>query len=130
MSQPKRFGKSHRGRSPHIQRYHRAARRAFMGANLHLGVPVAPLTLNEAAAAVASTPQYVAAATIVLQGDDPNLITRVLRGDVSLPNAANQVRARVKLIAAFQNASPDDRIALGKAVGVDRVFDDSIAPLL
>ena len=37
---------------------------------------------------------------------------------------------RVRLVKAYREADRDDRKALGKMVGIDRVFDEAIAPLL
>ena len=60
----------------------------------------------------------------------PGLIENVLRGHVGLLEAAESVRRRVRLVKAYREADRDDRKALGKMVGIDRVFDEAIAPLL
>jgi hypothetical protein len=49
---------------------------------------------------------------------------------VGLLEAAESVRRRVRLVKAYREADRDDRKALGKMVGIDRVFDEAIAPLL
>jgi hypothetical protein len=36
-----------------------------------------------------------------------------------------KVRKRAELVQAYRNADPADRIALGKTVGVDHVFDET-----
>ena len=95
-----------------------------------LGIPIQPKGQVAAARLVASTPQYIGAAIALLEAGDSELIDRVLRGNLSLLEAAGLVRKRVRLVKAYREADRNDRKALGKVVGVDRVFDDSIAPLL
>lgn len=107
-----------------------ATRRAFAGAKLLLGIPMRPKGQVAAARLVASSPQYVAAAITLLEAGDSELVNRVLWGKLGLLEAAKLVRKRVRLVKAYHEADRNDRKALGKAVGVDRVFDDSIAPLL
>jgi hypothetical protein len=94
------------------------------------GRPVTPSTQAEAARLVGSTPLYIAAAATVIDAESPALIENVLRGHVGLLEAAESVRRRVRLVKAYREADRDDRKALGKMVGIDRVFDEAIAPLL
>jgi hypothetical protein len=79
---------------------------------------------------VGSTPQYIAAAATLLEAEVPNLINQVVRGHIALLEAAETVRRRVRLVKAYREADRSDRKAFGKAIGVDNVFDDAIAPLL
>ena len=72
----------------------------------------------------------IAAAATVIDAESPGLIENVLRGHVGLLEAAESVRRRVRLVKAYREADRDDRKALGKMVGIDRVFDEAIAPLL
>ena len=44
--------------------------------------------------------------------------------------AAATVRKRAQLVRAYRAADQSDRKALGKVIGVDTVFDQTIAPLL
>lgn len=120
-----------RTRRPYRNRqYHNAAVRAFAGAKLLLRIPVKPKSQVEAAELVASTPQYIAAAAALVEAASPDLIERVLQGRFPLLAAGELVRKRVRLVKAYREADRDDRKALGKMVGVDRVFDEAIAPLL
>jgi hypothetical protein len=107
-----------------------AALRAITGAKLLLGAPVQPKTQAEAAELVGSTRPYIAAAAMLLEAEVPALIEGILRGDVSLLGAAASVRKRARLVRAYRQADRSDRKALGEVVGVARVFDDAVAPLL
>jgi hypothetical protein len=118
---------------PRRHRGHRpagAARRAFAGAKALLGLPIRVKTQAEAAELVGSTRLYVAAAAVLLEAETPTLVESVLRGDVSLLEAAKSVRRRVRLVRAYRQADRSDRKALGEVVGVASVFDDAVAPLL
>ena len=129
-SSPRRL-RQPRARRPYRRRqHHNAAARAFAGAKLWKGWPVTPSTQAEAARLVGSTPLYIAAAATVIDAESPGLIENVLRGHVGLLEAAESVRRRVRLVKAYREADRDDRKALGKMVGIDRVFDEAIAPLL
>jgi hypothetical protein len=117
------------------RRYHRrqhahATARAFAGARSILGITVQPKTQAEAAKLFASTPQYIAAAITLLEAEAPDLIERVLRGHIPLLEAAQTVRKRVRLIKAYREADRSDRKALGNAIGVDVVFDETVGPHL
>lgn len=113
------------------QRRHGAAvLRAFTAARLFLGIPIQPKSQAAAARLVASTPQYIRAAIALLEAGDSELIERVLRGNLGLLEAAGLVHKRAHLIKAYREADRHDREALGKVIGVDRLFDDSIAPWL
>jgi hypothetical protein len=48
----------------------------------------------------------------------------------SLSRAGDNVRGRVKLVDAFKNATPEDRVALAHAIGPTELFDTAIAPAL
>ena len=85
---------------------------------------------SRSGAAFGTTPLYIAAAATVIDAKSPALIENVLRGRVGLLEAAESVRRRVRLVKAYREADRDDRKALGKMVGIDRVFDEAIAPLL
>jgi hypothetical protein len=124
-----------RDRQPRRRRYQKhqragAIQRAFAGAKMVLGLPIQPKDQATAADLVASTPAYIRAATTLLEAEDSELVDRVLWGNLGLLEAARLVRKRVRLVKAYREADRNDRKALGKAVGVNRVFDDSIAPLL
>jgi hypothetical protein len=120
-SQPRRF--RHRRRPD-------AALRAITGAKLLLGAPVRPKTQAEAAELVGSNRPYIAAAAMLLEAEVPALIEDVLLGEVSLLGAAASIRKKARLVKAYREANRSDRRALGKAVGIDAVFDEIIAPLL
>jgi hypothetical protein len=107
-----------------------AVERALLGAGLWKGLPVTPRTQAEAARLVGSTPQYIAAAAALVEAEDPGLIQHVLTGRISLLEAAETVRKRVRLVKAYREADRNDRQALGKAIGVDTVFDEIVGPHL
>jgi hypothetical protein len=104
--------------------------RAFAGAKLLLDIPIRPRNQAEAAALVGSTRPYIAAATVLLEAEVPALVEGVIRGDLSLLEAAASVRKRARLVKAYRQADRSDRKALGEVVGVGSVFDDAVAPLL
>jgi hypothetical protein len=116
----------------HYRKHRRdnAPARAFAGAKLWMRQPVMPSTQAEAARLVGSTPVYVAAAATVIDAATPGLIEDVLHGRVPLLAAAESVRKRAQLLKAWREARPSDLKAFGEIVGVDRIFDDAIAPLL
>jgi hypothetical protein len=87
-------------------------------------------TLAEAAEKVGSCVAYVRAAITLYEADDINLLIAVRLGCVSLLVAAAKARRRIKLIDAYEQASPDDRKALGEMVGVGVIWDETIAPTL
>lgn len=122
-----------RDRQPRRYRKHQRASatwRAFAGAKLLLGIPIQPKGQVAAARLVASTPQYIRAAIALLEAGDSELVGRVLQGNLGLLETAGHVRKRAHLVKAYREADRHDREALGKVIGVDRVFDDSIAPWL
>jgi hypothetical protein len=121
-----------RARRRHSYQYRHPApiERAFAGAKLLLGIPIQPRTQAEAARLVASTPFYVAAAAALLEAGVPGLVDDVLQGRVPLLEAGETVRKRARLVKAYREADRKDRAALGKVVGVDVVFDETIKPLL
>jgi hypothetical protein len=123
-------GRGLRHRHYRKHRHDNAPARAFAGAKLWLRQPVVPATQAEAARLVGSTPAYVAAAAVVINAATPGLIENVLHGRVPLLEAAESVRKRVRLVKAYREADRDDRKALGTVIGVDHVFDETIAPSL
>src|SRR6516162_8074917 len=96
------LGQSFRYRSPHRRRRAAAVARAFTGARLLLGLPVQPESQAQAAMLVASSPLYIAAAGALLEAENPDLIKRVCRGDISLLDAAASVRKRAQLVKAYR----------------------------
>jgi hypothetical protein len=126
------------GGQPHARRprrYHRdgrqvAAVRALAGARLHLGLPIPPPTVAEAAFMTGASASYVEAAIAVLRAEDETLIEAVRTGEISLLKAAAQVKRRAELITALRRASPDDRAAAGRVLGVAAIFDECVVPNL
>jgi hypothetical protein len=122
-------------RRHHSRPYHRngqqvAAVRAFTGARLHLGMPIPPLTLSDAACMTGSNVNYVQAAITVLRAEDAALVEAVRTGEIALLAAAAQVRRRADLITALRNASAEDRAAAGRVLGVAAIFDECVVPNL
>jgi hypothetical protein len=103
---------------------------AFIGAYLlHerlLGID----TATQAAIATGVTRAAIINALLILQSENAILAAYVLSGRETLTRAAKTVRGQVKLIDAFKDATPDDRAALGHAVGATQLFDAAIAPAL
>jgi hypothetical protein len=93
-----------------------------------LGRPVVPKSQREAASLVASSVSYVAAAVAVLQAQDQWLVDRVLLGRISLLAAAAKVNKRAKLVTALNAASEVDLAETGRTIGIDRIWDNMIAP--
>jgi hypothetical protein len=103
---------------------------ALTGAKLLLDIPLQAKTQAQAAELVGSHQPYIAAAVALLEAEVPALVESVLRGDVSLLEAAGSVRGRARLVRAYRRATPADRKALGAVIGVNHVFDETIAPSL
>ena len=122
---------SPRKRKPQKNRYGErlAILRAFTGARLYRAGAGFD-TLVEIAESVGSCVTYVRAAITLYEADDINLMIDVRLGRQSLLAAAAKARRRVKLIEAYEQASPDDRKALGETVGVGAIWDETIAPTL
>jgi hypothetical protein len=126
-----RYRQSHRRRHRRHHDGQRAAvRRAVTGARLSLGLSLDVHTQGEAAAAVAVSLRHVTAAVAVLKAEDAELLGRVLTGEVSLRAAARNAGKRGSLIAAYRQASPEDRLALARTVGPDVLWDETLAPVL
>jgi hypothetical protein len=87
-------------------------------------------TAVKAAAATGVTRAAVKAAQIILESGDENLAADVLQGRESLLRAADKVRGRVKLVEAFNSATPDDRIAFARVIGPTELFEAAIEPAL
>jgi hypothetical protein len=71
--------------------------RAFTGARLHLGMPIPPLTLSDAACMTGSNVNYVQAAITVLRAEDAALVEAVRTGEIALLAAAAQVRRLLRV---------------------------------
>ena len=87
-------------------------------------------TITKAAVATGTTRAAVHAALIIQQNGDENLAADVLQGRESLLRAADKVRGRVKLVEAFKNATPDDRIAFARVIGPTELFEAAVAPAI
>jgi hypothetical protein len=92
-----------------------ATLRAFTGAEIYRDKP--ELTLREVALRVGSNGQYVRAAVVLIEHGDQNLINRVLRGKCSILAAAASVEPLVKLMSAFEMATPETRARFFAATG-------------
>lgn len=87
-------------------------------------------TTTNAAICCGVAPSYIAAATILLNSGDEPLAADVLAGRVPLLRAAERVQSCAALVAAFKAATPDDRAAFDRTVGVAEIFDGVIAPAI
>jgi hypothetical protein len=113
----------HHGRGPKPN----AALQAFVAAHLLRERVLGIDTAVKAAAATGVTRAAVKAAQTVIQNGNQDLVQQVLRGWEPLSRAADKVRGRVKLIEAFETATPDDRIAFARAIGPTELFDNVIS---
>jgi hypothetical protein len=104
--------------------------RAIIGADLWLNGTYGISTGTQAAAIVNVSRPLIDAARIVLQSEDKALLAQVLSGFVSLTNAAAKAKRRAELIAAFNNADPNDRAALGAVVVAGVEFSRVVVPAL
>src|SRR5262245_57085952 len=104
-------------RSPH-QHFRdgvcRAALRAFTAAEYRREHES---TLVDASARHGSCVAYVAAADTLIEHGDQILINRVLRGGCSILAAAATVEGLVKLVNAFETATPETRAKFFAATG-------------
>ena len=116
----------HHGRSPKRNPALQAFIAVYLLRERALGID----TIVKAAVATGTTRAAVNAALIVLQNGDEGLAASVLKGRESLSRAADKVRGRVKLIEAFQSATPDDRVAFARAIGPTELFEAAIEPAL
>jgi len=73
---------------------------------------------------------YLRAAITLLAYGDQALITRVLRRDCMIIAAAASVAVLVKLLTVFEAASPAIRAEEAGRIGVDRIWDTMIAPVV
>ena len=105
-----------------------AALRAFTGAEIHRANP--ELTLREIALRVGCSVPYLRAAITLLEYGDQALITRVLRRDCMILAAAASVAVLVKLLTVLEAASPAIRTKAAGRIGVDRIWDTMIAPVV
>src|SRR5262249_40156963 len=90
--------------------------RALTGAMLHLGMPIPPQTLAQAAKMTGSSVAYIQAMLIILKAEDKDLIEHVSRGLLPLVSTAAQVKRRAELIAALRQANAEERVAALKHV--------------
>jgi hypothetical protein len=74
--------------------------------------------------------RYLRAAIALLKHDDPALIDAVVHGRINILAAAKPIEAEMRLVAAFQAASPQVRIAAGLKVGPGVIWDSMISPSL
>jgi hypothetical protein len=93
-------------------------------------MPITAKSLSSAAEMTGSCPAYVNAAITLLQAEDVSLMTRVLRGQIPLLDAAQAAKERARLITSYRNASAEARAGFGRAIGADRVFDTVVSPAI
>jgi hypothetical protein len=123
--------------------------RAFRAAEFYLDKVAnsEPVSLKEAARCHGTNVAYIQAAITVLRANNPCLVDRIVRGEMSLLEAAKWAKPRVEAFAAFEAASPANRAAIlahllsgstaaertkaARAFGhPDRIWDDMVEPLL
>jgi hypothetical protein len=122
---------SRRYRSPrrHFRHGQRAAvLRATTAAKLYLAGAVP--SLAAAAEGCGSNIRNVRHVLALLKAEDVNLLNRARKGWTPLGEAAAAVLKRAELIRAYRSASPEDRIALARTVGAERLFVDAVEPAI
>jgi hypothetical protein len=95
---------------------------------LLLGIPTKPHSLFGAAIMVGSSPKYVAAMKTLIKANAWDLVDAVLDGHVPILEAADSMRKRAQLIQSYRDCDAIDRKALGEVEGVDKIWDDILAP--
>jgi hypothetical protein len=118
----------HYHRHPRFRGGHRlAAMRALAGARLVLEQGMSPA---EAADWTGSNHNYITAMLTIIASGDSVLLTSVLEGKVPVLTAAAQVEGLAKLLKAYAAATADNKIAFGRTIGTESLFDAVIAPAL
>ena len=116
----------HHGQSPKRNRALQAFVAVYLLRERAFGID----TIVKAAVATGVTRAAVKAAQIIVESGDELLAADVLQGWETLSRAADTVRGRVKLIQAFESATPDDRIAFARVIGPDALFEAAVAPAI
>jgi hypothetical protein len=107
-----------------------ATYRALIGAELLLGLSVKPTSLAHAAMMVGSSPQYVAGMRTLIEANAWSLVDAVMFDQVPLRGADDSMRKRAQLIQSYRTGDAIDRQALGEIEGVDKIWDEVLAPNL
>jgi len=122
-------GNGHRHYHPRIRNGCRlAALRVFTGAQLVLKNE--DITPVDAADMVGSNAAYIRVMVALIQTGDQTLINKVLAGDLPVLTAGVQVRGLAVLLKAYKTATAETKAAFGRAVTIDDVFDNVIAPAI
>jgi hypothetical protein len=106
------------------------AMKAFVAAWLFQNGALGIDTVTKATVATGVSRAAIDNALTIIEADQAPLASFVLTGRETLSRGARKVRSQARLISAFKKATPDDRIALGLAVGADLLFDDVVTPAL
>jgi hypothetical protein len=107
------------------------AERAILAARLHLGqLQLVSPRITQAAALTNVSRSFVHFAIAVLKSNDPDLLCALEVGRLRLPEAAALARQPKTLTEIFIASTAAERMELGRAAGVDAVFDSVIAPLI
>jgi hypothetical protein len=121
--------RKYRSARRHFRRGQRAAvTRAMVSARLYVDRQIPTLVM--AAESCGSNVNYVRAAATLLRAEAFELIEQVSNGALPLLAAAKQVQRIANMVTAYKAGSTADRIVFGRVVGVDTLFDDSIAPII
>jgi hypothetical protein len=107
----------------------RAAVRAFTAASMYRA-PGNQCSLADCALMCGSCVAYIRAALVLLEHDDPVLIEQVMRGRINILAAAKEIKAEMKLVAAFRSASPAARAAAGARIGSGVLWDTMVEPAI
>jgi hypothetical protein len=105
-----------------------AAVRALSAVRLHSHGEVP--TLAYAARACGSNLTYCNAMKTLLAAQDVNLLKQVLRGNMALLTAARQVKPLVNLIKAYDEAANTSRAEAARRIGVARIWDEMLVPVI
>jgi hypothetical protein len=111
-------------------RYEDTGGRAIIGARIAAGhIQVSDLTREQIAVLVGVSPRTMRMAAQILAHHD--LVTRVALDRLSLARAVAKLKGDGNgLTRAWHHASPDERIAFGRTVGPEAVWDAAISPVI
>jgi len=122
---------SHQRRRPRQRSTHKRSRhgrniaavRAFTAARLFRTKAIDCESLNDAAESCGASFGYARAADIVLAARDPELVDRVLYGEIPMFQAAQLVAGKAKVLAALDAATDEDIVSVLKTYGPTEFWD-------
>jgi hypothetical protein len=99
--------------------------RGYAGAMFVLDYRV---SIADASRWTGSNPNYAAAMLAVIATGDTALLRAVLRGHVPVLLAGERAKKLIRLLKAYQAATPATKAAFCKLVGQEKLFDELVVP--